>query len=54
MISRELTAVELNLSAPEQLLMVLHWGMKKLRVYTETLHTTVVLPDKAMLQLLKD
>jgi RNase H-like domain found in reverse transcriptase len=54
MVSKEWSATEVALSHTEALFAITLWAMRKLRVYTEANHTTIFLPDRAFLRLMKD
>jgi hypothetical protein len=54
MVSKEWAASEVSLSHTEALFAIMLWALRKLRVYTEANHTTIFLPDRAFLRLMRD
>lgn len=53
-LGRELTPSELGRSEVESLLALVHWSLRKLRVYTQFTHTTIFLPEASMFKIIKD
>ena len=54
LLSRDLTEAEKKLSRPEALLLSTSWAMRKLRVYTEFSHTTILVPEKEAIKVYSD